>query len=101
MFLRLRGGPEVPAPQAGVQTPRPDVLAFDRNALGSIWRAQQVPGQETERVETLSFGPQARRPPNHSPLADGDTQASKKGLCWAPGGRPGRSLNLGLRLSQI
>lgn len=52
----LPGCPQVPTPQAGVQTPRPDVLVFDGDALGSIRGARQVPGQEAVGAETLSFG---------------------------------------------
>lgn len=61
VFQGLPGGPQVPAPQAGVQPPRPDVLVFDSNALGSIRGALQVPDHkgcaEGVRAETLSPSP--------------------------------------------
>lgn len=66
VFLGLLG-PQVPAPQAGIETPGPDVIVFDNNALGSIRRARQVPGQEGQQkgvgTETLSFGPKEHHYP--------------------------------------
>lgn len=46
MFLGLPGGPEVPAPQAGIQTPHPDGMVFDSNVPASIQVAWQVLDQD-------------------------------------------------------
>lgn len=77
VFLGLLG-PQVPAPQAGVETPGPDVTVFDNYALGSIRRAWQVPAQERQQKgvgsETLSFGPKDHHSPNHPQLTDGETE---------------------------
>lgn len=81
VFLGLLG-PQVPAPQAGIETPGPDVTLFDNNALGSIRRARQVPGREKQQkgvgTETLSFGPKEHHSPNHPQLTDGETEIDKK-----------------------
>lgn len=104
VFLRLPSIPQVPTPQAGIQTPHPDVLAFDSNALGSICGSWQVPGRERhqERVgaETLSFEPQDHHPPNHTWLTDREAEVNKKYQDGALRKQPSQHLNLGLQLPE-
>lgn len=87
-YLRLKFvfagllGPQVPAPQAGIETPSPDVAIFDNNALGSMRRPRQVPGQEKQQkglgTETLSFGPKEHHTLNHPQVTDGEMEIDKK-----------------------
>lgn len=82
VFQGLLGGPQVPAPQTGIQPPNPDLLAFDSDALGSVRGTWQVPGQERHQEEigneTLSFGPKEHHLPNHLQLIDGETEVERK-----------------------
>ena len=97
VFEGLSGGPQVPAPQTGVQTPRPDVLLFDSNALGSRRVAWQVPGQKG-----CQEGIRAQNEPweyhvlHHTQVTDGETLAHKSHY-WA-WKKPRQNLKSGLQL---
>lgn len=105
VLLRLSGSPQVPAPQTGVQTPCPDVLVFDSNALGPIRVARQVPGQkgywERVRAETLSLKPQEFPSPTEPHPGDRwGNRGRQKCQDWVLK-KPSQSLNSGLQCSQM